>query len=50
MTPVIYVSLIYFSLFLMMVVSILGYIRLYVEYNFKNKLDEEPNIVLFDKS
>jgi len=40
MSPVIYVTLIYFSLLLMMIVSILGYIRLYVEYNFKNKLED----------
>ncbi len=39
-------SLVYFCIFCMVLVGILGYVRIYVESKFREKLSEDPNVDL----
>jgi hypothetical protein len=44
LSEVIIVCLVYFCIFCLMMVSILGYVRIYVESKFRDKLCEDPSV------
>lgn len=45
MSGLVFVGMIYLSLVLLLVISLCGYARLYVEYQFRKKLKDDPSLM-----
>jgi hypothetical protein len=44
-TKMVYISLVYLALLFLVIVTVCGYIRIYVEYKFRKRLVDDPNLL-----